>query len=232
MKNKIIISGLGCILAFFIFNCNSNNEELPLGTSMKMLGIDTSGNGENDSFGYYLLSKGNKRIVYQEIDKNGDRKSDEFIWVGSTNRRSSESKINEPVKVYEESDSNNDGSIDTIRWFLPNDFISMVMKDSNKDGYFETTVYYSFAKKPVRTEIDSNQDGFADIFIWSNRAEIDTNFDKLVDSIVLGDSPLELEGKAMERKDMKPVTSSNSWHSNPKLVPMEERAIIGSGYFY
>lgn len=204
---------------------------MPLGRPMKLMGVDTSGNGEKDSFAYMMLSKNNKRIIYQEIDKNGDRQSDEFIWVGSTPRRKQTDLLNEPVKVYEESDEDNNGIIDTIRWFLPNDYIALVQKDSNQDGYFETTEYYNFQKKIARIEIDSNEDGFSDIFIWKNRAEIDTNFDKKPDSFVTGESALELEEKAINRRDLKPLRESESYFSNPKLIRLEERSIIGSGLF-
>jgi hypothetical protein len=227
-KNFFILISLLVPIAIFV-QCGDSDRSLPAGSPMKVIGLDTSGNGQNDAFGYYLTTKGNRRVVYQEIDKNGDRRSDEFIWVGSTGRRPSNGILQEAVKVYEESDENNDGIIETIRWYLPNEYISMVFKDSDKDSYFETTQYYNFQKKPVRTEIDTNKDGFADIYIWSTRAEIDSDFDKIPDMIVLGNSPLELEDKAINRRETKTLVKTNSWFLNAKLIPETDRAIIGSG---
>lgn len=231
MKKISLIFSLLFISFLFTLNCGDSDRNLPAGAPVSIVGVDTSGNGQKDAFGYMLRSKGNTRIVYQELDKNGDRMSDEFIWVGSTSRRPKEAKLQEAVKVYEESDENNDGTIDTIRWFLPNEYISMILKDTDNDGYFETTEYFNYQKKPVRTEIDTNEDGLADIFIWSSRAEIDTDFDKTPDLIVYGNSKLELEEKAVNRKDTKPLNKATSYFINPKLIPFEERSIIGSGLF-
>ncbi len=228
---KVTIFTLLILLLGTIPSCNREKKKLPLGVPMKMMGVDTSGDGRKDSFGYFLLSEGNRRIVYQEIDKNGDGMSDEFIWVGSTTRRSSGQILNSPMKVYEESDENTNGQIDTIRWLLPNEYTAIELKDTDEDGYFETTLYYSYRKIPVRTEIDSNQDGFADIYIWSGRAEIDSDHDKKPDLYVTGDSNLELEEKAMRRRDTKPLSPGASWFFNPKLIPLESRSIIGSGTF-
>lgn len=226
-----MVQSLIIIFLFIFLSCKSEEKPLPIGTPMRILGVDTTGDGNKDSFGYYLLSKGNRRIVYQEIDKNGDGSADEFIWVGSSIQRQPNAILNEPIKVYEESDSNNNGKIDTIRWFLPNEYISMEIVDSDEDGFFETTIYYSYQKVPVRREIDSNKDGYADIYIWEGRAEIDSNFDKEPDLFVIGSSNLELEDKAINRRDTKPLPKSSSWFLNPKLIPLNQRAIIGSGTF-
>lgn len=228
---KTINSILFLSIFLLFFQCSKEEIPLRLGTPMKMMGIDTSGDGNKDSFGYYLLSKNNRRIVYQEMDKNADGQSDEFIWVGSSSSRKKGALLNEPVKVYEESDENNNGKIDTIRWYLPNEIISMELVDSDEDGYFETTNYYNFKKIIARREIDSNQDGYANIYIWNNRAEIDSDGDKIPDRIVLGKSALELEDKAVNDRDTKKMNPKESWFLNPRLIPLEERSIIGSGTF-
>lgn len=231
MKNFPKLSLVAIIAFAFVLHCSDTDRPLPLGTPMKMMGIDTSGDGNKDAFGYYLTSKNNRRVVYQEIDSNSDRQSDIFIWAGSSTRKKPDDTLSEAVKVYEESDENKNGIIDTIRWYLPNEYISLVMKDKDEDGYFEVTEYFNYQKVAVRTEIDTNKDGFADIYIWGDRAEIDSNFDKTPDLVVYGKSVLELEEKAMNKRDTKPLSASQSWFLNPKLIPIEQRSIIGSGVF-
>src|SRR5690554_775773 len=103
MKNFPKLSLVAIIAFAFVLHCSDTDRPLPLGTPMKMMGIDTSGDGNKDAFGYYLTSKNNRRVVYQEIDSNSDRQSDIFIWAGSSTRKKPDDTLSEAVKVYEES---------------------------------------------------------------------------------------------------------------------------------
>ena len=217
-------------LPFFLL-CKDKEVPLPFGIEMRMMSVDTAGQGKNDTNGYYLPEKDSYRVVYIEIDKNGDKSSDEFLWQGLAPFQKPEEKgVNNMVKVHEEVDENYDGKIDLIRWLLPNELIALVQKDSDNDGYFETTRYYNLKKRVVRREIDRGK-GFPTIFIFFDRAEIDTNGDKVVDTVVFGSSDLELEEKAVNLREAKPLKAEASFVLNPKLLPVEERPILGSGIF-
>jgi hypothetical protein len=213
----------------FTFNCKDKSLPLPFGAEIRIMPVDTIGKGNIDTNGYYIAEKDNYRVIYIEIDKNGNGSSDEFIWQGhATSQNPNEPAVRTMVKVHEEVDENNDGKVDLIRWLLPNELIALTQKDSNHDGYFETTQYYNLRKRIVRREIDTGK-GFPTIFIFSDRAEIDTNGDRIPDQVVLGTSDLMLEEKAMNLRDAKPLKADDSVFLNPKLLPQEERPILGSG---
>ncbi|WP_411822768.1 hypothetical protein [Leptospira sp. 'Mane'] len=221
-----------CLLTtvfLFLFQCKGTTLPLPFGTEMRIMPVDTAGTGKIDTNGYYLPEKDNYRVVYLEIDKNTDGSSDEFIWQGHSTVQEPGSPLRKMVKVHEEVDENYDGKVDLLRWMLPNEKIVMVQKDSDKDGFFETTQYYNFNNKVVRRELDTNKDGYADIFIFSDRAEVDSDGDRVPDLYVIGSSDLELEEKATNRRDTKPLKKDDSYLFNQKLLPMTERSIIGSG---
>ncbi len=199
---------------------------------MRIMPVDTTGKGSIDTNGYYIPEKDNYRILYIEIDKNGNGSSDEFIWQGlDTIQNPKNPAIKSMVKVHEEVDENNDGKIDLIRWMLPNDLIALSQKDSNHDGYFETTQFYNVKKRIVRREIDAKKKGTPSIFIFSDRAEIDSDGDKVPDLIVFGTSDLDLEEKATNLRETKPLKADASFVLNPKLLPQAERSILGSGMY-
>ena len=203
---------------------------LPFGAEMRIMPVDTAGKGSVDTNGYYIPEKGNYRVLYLEIDKNGNGSSDEFIWQGQATFQDPKSpELRSMVKVHEEVDENNDGKIDLIRWLLPNELIALSQKDSDHDGYFETTQYYNFKKRIVRREIDSKKKGYPTIFIFTDRAEIDTDGDKTPDKVVYGKSDLELEEKATNLRDAKSMKPNESVLFNPNLLNADDRPILGSG---
>ncbi|GBF48997.1 hypothetical protein LPTSP4_05040 [Leptospira ryugenii] len=217
-------------ILLFMTACSKNDKPLPFGSEMRMMPVDTANQGRNDTVGYYIPEKGNYRILYIEIDKDDNGSSDEFIWQGlSSVQQEANPNVKSMVKVHEEVDENNDGKIDLIRWLLPNELIGIAQKDSNHDSYFETTMFYNLKKQIVRKEIDAERKGFPTIFIFPDRAEIDSNYDRIPDLVVFGTSDLELEAKATGKKDTKPLAKSESRVLNQKLLPAEIRPIIGSG---
>ena len=150
---------------------------------------------------------------------------------GNCNKKPSKGyKFNTPVG-YKEVDTNTDGKVDVLKWYLPNEFIALSQHDKDKDGYFEATTYYNFKKLPVRTEVDTNFDGRADRIIWENRAELDTDFDGIPDSYIEAPTRLILEDSIERKAGIKPLEKAKSWFLNPILAPADYRAIIGSGYF-
>lgn len=218
-------------ILLFMTACSPKDKPLPFGSEMRMMPVDTANQGRTDTVGYYIPEKGNYRILYIEIDKDDNGSSDEFIWQGlSSVQNEANPHVKTMVKVHEEVDENNDGKIDVIKWLLPNELIGMVQKDSDRDDYFETTIYYNVKKQMVRREIDSTKKGFPNIFIFPDRAEIDSDLDRIPDLVVFGNSDLELEAKAMGNKDTKPLAKTDSRVLNPKLLPFEHRPIIGGGF--
>ena len=218
------------LITVSFFQCKDKSLPLPFGAEMRIMPVDTTGKGSIDTNGYYIPEKGSYRILYIEIDKNGNGSSDEFIWQGqATIQDPNTPNVRSMVKVHEEVDENNDGKIDLIRWLLPNELIALSQKDSDHDGYFETTQYYNLKKRIVRREIDNNKKGFPTIFIFSDRAEIDTDGDRNPDKVVFGNSDLELEEKATNLRDAKPIKPSESVLFNPNLLNPDDRPVLGSG---
>lgn len=217
------------LFSLFLLDCKDKSLPLPFGLEMRMMPVDTVGQGTIDTNGYYLPEKDNYRVIYIEIDKNGNGSSDEFIWQGqATYQKPDEKGLKTMVKVHEEVDENNDGKIDLIRWLLPNENIALTQRDTDHDGYFESTQFYNLKKRIVRREIDTGK-GFPTIFIFFDRAEIDTDGDRIPDRVVYGNSDLELEDKAVNLRESKTLKSESSYLLNPKLLPPEERPILGSG---
>ncbi len=218
------------LLTVSLFQCKDTSIPLPFGAEMRIMPVDTTGKGSIDTNGYYIPEKGNYRVLYIEIDKNGNGSSDEFIWQGhATFQDPKTPSVRTMMKVHEQVDENNDGKIDLIRWLLPNDLIAMTQKDSDHDGYFETTSHYNVRKKIVRREIDATKKGTPSIFIFSDRAEIDSDGDFIPDKVVFGGSDLELEEKATNLRETKPLLSKDSLLVHPELLNREERPILGSG---
>jgi hypothetical protein len=218
------------ILTVSFFQCKDTSLPLPFGAEMRIMPVDTTGRGSIDTNGYYIPEKGSYRVLYIEIDKNGNGSSDEFIWQGHAAYQDPQAPtVRTMMKVHEQVDENNDGKIDLIRWLLPNELIAMTQKDSNHDGYFETTQYYNIRKIIVRKEIDTNKKGSPNVFIFSDRAEVDTDGDHVPDQVVFGKSDLELEEKATNLRDAKPLTAKDSLLLNPGLLSVENRPILGSG---
>ncbi|MDZ4726648.1 MAG: hypothetical protein SH817_10855 [Leptospira sp.] len=212
-------------------HCKDKSIPLPFGAEIRMMPVDTTGHGSIDTTGYYIPEKGSYRVIYIEIDKNGNGSSDEMIWQGSATYQDPNTKdLKTMVKVHEEVDENHDGKIDLIRWMLPNDFIAISQKDSDHDGFFESTQYYNYKKIVVKREVDSKKQGFPTIFIYQDRAEIDSDSDKVPDLVVFGKSELELEEKATNLRDVKPLKKDASYFLNPKLLPLDARPIIGGNY--
>ncbi len=220
------------LLSFLLplFQCKDKAIPLPFGAEMRIMPVDTTGKGSIDTNGYYIPEKGSYRILYIEIDKNGNGSSDEFIWQGpAAYQDPSTPSVKTMMKVHEQVDENNDGKIDLIRWLLPNDLIAMTQKDSNHDGYFETTSYYNISKGIVRRELDLEKKGSPSIFIFGDRAEIDTDGNRVPDKVVFGTSNLELEEKASSLREAKPLLEKDSLTLHPNLLKSSERAILGSG---
>ncbi|MBE7411751.1 MAG: hypothetical protein L6Q54_04990 [Leptospiraceae bacterium] len=226
-------------LQFIVFvlvvavSCNkdTSRKNLKFGLPVEQMKVDTTGDGVMDTWGYYLNDPGNIRIIYEEIDKNLDGFSDELIWAGSAVFTPKDRAEKEVVKVHEEVDTDYDGKVDTIKWLLPNDFYALAQSDTDRDGYFETTSYYSFKKNIVRKEKDTNKDGKPDVILWETRGEIDTDFDSTPDKFVIAKSNLELEEIVKDKTKHQSLSEKNSWFLNQNLVPENERSIIGSGYF-
>jgi antitoxin component YwqK of YwqJK toxin-antitoxin module len=198
---------------------------------MKIQDVDTNSDSKIDTKGYYLDDSGNFRLIYNESDNNLDGISDFFVWMGSSPAPKKEVAIKDVVKVHEEEDSDFDGKIDILKWYLPNELIALTQVDKDKDGYFETTNYFNFKKQIVRTEIDTDFDGRADVYLWDNRAEIDTDKDGIPDKFTTAPSKLLLQDKLEKKIDLNNLNKSNSWLLYPNQAPIEQRAIIGSGYF-
>lgn len=213
----------------FLFVQCEKSLPLPFGADMRKIPVDSASNGKIDSMGYYIPESENYRLLYIEIDKDGNGSSDEFIWQGVAPVQTPDTPVKNMIKVHEQVDENNDGKIDLIRWLLPNEIISMVQKDSDRDGYFETVLYYNLKKKVVRRELDPNKKGKPSIFIFFDRAEIDSNEDGYPDLVVYGNSELELEEKAVNKRDTKPLRKEDSFLLNPSKLPVTERPLIGSG---
>ena len=232
MTNKILILIIILTITIFCKKENTNKKShLKFGTELKMILVDTNKDDKKDAYGYYINDPGYLRLIYEEIDKNLDGISDVLMWSGLHTATPPGRPEQEMVKVHEEEDTNFDGKIDVIRWMLPNDYPALAHKDSDNDGYFETTSYYNFQKNTVRTEIDTNFDGTADMILWNKRAELDLDFDKTMDNYLVGESSLSVEEKAKHKKDLLPLKKENSWFHNPILAPKENRPIIGSGYY-
>lgn len=223
---------IAIVLAFC--NCNKSNQKgLKFGAPVKMWHVDTTGDGVADTWGYFINEPGNFRPIYEEIDKNLDGHSDEFIWAGSAVYSPKNRPEREVVKVHEESDQNNDGKIDTIKWLLPNEFFAMGQLDEDNDGFFETTTYYNIKKQIVRKEKDTDHNGKPDVILWTMipRVEVDSNSDGIPDKFKTAKSNLELESVKKDSVGLLPLAKSDSWYLNQNKVPQENRALIGSGMF-
>jgi hypothetical protein len=220
------------LLLLIFFSCSKDKPPTSLnqfGLDMSSQAEDTNGDKKPDAIGYYIEDSKSARIVYQELDKNADGLSDSRIWTGMSSASPPNQKAKVVVKVHEEEDTNLDGNIDTLRWMLPNNYVALEQVDKDKDGYFETTVYYNFKKEPVRTEKDTNFDGKPDIVIWKGRAELDSDFDGVFDKHVLGESNLALEAAIEKKEGLLPLKKEESWFMNRKLVPEQNQAMIGGG---
>lgn len=227
----IVISFSFFLFTSFILTCSPKPKKpFPFGSSIESKKVDTTGDGKIDTQGYYMNDAGNYRLLYNEVDRNLDGFSDFMLWVGSSTSQKQEGQVKEVVKVHEEEDDDYDGKVDTLRWYLPNDLIALTQNDDDKDGYFETTIYYNFKKLPIRTEVDTNSDGRADRIIWNTRAEIDTDFDGFPDSYLEAPTKVKLLSNIDRKIDIKPLEKSKSWFLNPSLIPVDYKAIIGSGY--
>ncbi|MCZ8342800.1 MAG: hypothetical protein O9301_07195 [Leptospira sp.] len=216
------------LFPLFLVQCEKTLP-LPFGAEMRKIPVDSASNGKIDSMGYYIPESENYRILYIEIDKDGNGSSDEFIWQGVATLQDPKSPVKNMQKVHEQVDENNDGKIDLIRWLLPNEIIAMVQKDSDRDGYFESVFYYNLKKKVVRRELDPNKKGKPSIFIFFDRAEIDSDEDGYPDLVVYGKSELELEEKAVNKRETKPLKKEDSLLLNPSKLPQTERPLLGSG---
>lgn len=234
--NKVFI----ILIILFLISCKKNEKSFKFNNNLKTSEIDTNDDKKIDTKGFYFEEPSFIRLVFNEMDSNLDGFSDLFIWVGSHTAPKKDSQMRDVVKVHEEIDEDFDGKIDQIKWLLPNEFIALVQKDRDKDGYFETTEYYNFKKSAVRTEIDTDFNGRADIFYWSARAEIDDDSDGIPEYITQAPTLLILEDRIIKFKSAKPeeklkmlefkkLNSKESWLLNPELVPKDQKAIIGSG---
>ncbi len=226
MKYFLLLS----LILFSIICKDKEKKNFKFTTNIKVSEVDTNDDKKIDSRGYYMDDPGNFRFIYTEVDKNLDGFSDYMVWLGSSSAPKLNMQIKDAIKVHEEEDEDFDGKIDAIKWFLPNEYISLVQRDKNKDGYFETTVYYNFAKIPVRTEIDTNFDGRADQILWETRAELDTDFDGVPDKFLTASTKLILEDLIAKKIEMKSLNKKDSWLLNQSLIPAEYKSIIGSGY--
>lgn len=230
MTKQFTIILVVCLIAFT--NCDKKqSKNFKFGTNISSKDVDTNNDGKIDTKGYYMDDAGNYRLIYNELDRNVDGFSDLMIWVGSSAAPRKDAQVKDIVKVHEEEDEDYDGKIDTLRWYLPNEFVALSQHDTDKDGYFESTKYYNFNKVEVRTEKDTNFDGRADIVSWLSRAELDTNFDGIPDTFTEAPTKLILNDKIERKVDLRPLDKSKSWFLNPTLIPLEERSIIGSGFF-
>lgn len=221
------------IIAFGISVCSEKPKvkNYQYGLPMKQMDFDTDKNNKKETMSYYIDDPGNFRTVYGEMDMDNDGASEIMFWTGLQTASPPGQAEKAFTKVHEEEDTNKNGKVDILRWMLPNQFIALAQVDSNEDGYFETTQYFNFKKNVVRTEIDSNFDGKSDIYFWKNRGEADTDFDGIPDAFIVLTSELELKEKIKLKKDLKPLKKEDSWFYNQSLIPQDERAIIGSGYF-
>lgn len=219
-----------CLFSFLFLVCSKKNKTFQFGSPFESQKVDSNGDGKIDTQGYYINDEGNFRLLYNEVDRNLDGLSDFMLWVGSSGSPKKDSDTKEIVKIHEEEDDDYDGKIDILRWYLPNDLIALTQNDEDKDGYFETTIYYNFKKLPIRTEVDTNSDGRADKIIWNTRAEIDTDFDGFPDSYTEAPTKVKLLDNIQRKLDIKPLEKSKSWFLNPSLIPVDYKAIIGSGY--
>lgn len=227
------ISSIFLILFILLhLDCSKKpTKNLKFSTPVEHKDVDTNADGKIDTKGYYMDDAGNIRLFYNELDRNLDGFTDMMLWVGSSSAPKKDAVVKDVVKVHEEEDEDYDGKVDVLKWYLPNEFIALSQHDKDKDGYFETTVYYNFKKIPVRTEVDTNFDGRADRILWSMRAELDTNFDGIPDTYTEAPTKLILEDKIERKVDLRPLDKSKSWFLNPSLSPVDSKAIIGSGYF-
>lgn len=221
-------------IAILLIHCSPENssqkgEHYQFGLPMKQKKVDSDQDEKIDSIGYYLDDPGNYRVVYQEIDRDRNNTSDTFLWVGLSPTTDKKKPVRKVVKVHEEEDTNLNGKIDTLRWMLPNDFIALSQEDRDNDGYFETTVYYNFKKKPVRYEKDTNFDGKADFVYWQTRVEIDSNQDQIFDKFKTTTSIEQAQNATKEDKQLQPLSKAQSWFHNRKLIPATYASIIGSG---
>ncbi len=235
MKKILLI-----ILVLVIANCKKNEKNYKFTSKINTSEIDTNDDKKVDTKGFYFEEPNFIRLVFNEMDSNLDGFSDLFIWVGSHTAPKKDSQMRDVVKVHEEIDDDFDGKIDQIKWLLPNEFIALVQKDRDKDGYFETTEYFNFKKTSVRTEIDTDFNGRADIFYWSVRAEIDDDSDGIPEYVTLAPTLLILEDRITKFKsstveekvkmlEFKKLNPQDSWLLNPSLIPPDQKAIIGSG---
>lgn len=231
MKVKICFLIVLFLFISFCKKSSDTNKIYQSGVEMKVKPEDTNGDGKNDSWGYYLNDPGNYRIVYIEVDKNGDGTSDNLIWTGLHPASPKGRAEKEIVKVHEEEDTTGNGVIDTLYWMLPNKIISLSQVDSDGDGYFETTNYFNFQKQIVRTEKDTNFDGKPDQFYWLMRVEVDSDFDGKPDKYATADTKKQLEQIAKTKKELLPLKEEFSWFLHKEKIPQQERAIIGSGYY-
>jgi hypothetical protein len=248
LKNIFLI-----LFLILLINCKKNEKNYKFNNPVKISELDTNDDKKIDTRGFYFEEPNFLRLFFNEMDTNLDGFSDYFLWVGSHTAPKKDSPMREVVKVHEEIDSDFDGKIDEIKWFLPNEFIALVQKDKNKDGYFETTEYYNFKKAPARLEMDTASpdptnkellrfDGRSDVFYWqgSGRVEIDDDYDGIPELVTIASSILILEDKIQKLKsatpeekskltDFKKLNVKDSWLLFPNLVPLDQKAIIGSG---
>lgn len=230
--NKQLISILILFSLFIFISCDKKStKSFKFGTKLEFKDVDTNNDGKIDTKGYYLDDAGNYRLVYNELDRNLDGYTDLMIWVGSSAAPKKDAQVKDIVKLHEEEDEDYDGKVDHMRWYLPNELVALSQHDQDKDGYFESTKYYNYRKVEVRTETDTNFDGRADTIYWEARAELDTNFDGIPDAYTEAPTKLILNDKVTRKIDLKPLDKSKSWFLNPTLIPLEERSIIGSGFF-
>ncbi len=191
-------------------------------SDIKKSSLDIDKDGNPDHYSYTLREFGIMNMLLVDTDLDGE--IDDLNWVKG-NRK-------EPFKamlLYSENIKK--GSKSRI-WYGPGNIKMIGQDDLDKDGVFETVVYYNrFAKPKVlqriiaRFETDADGNGRPDVWIYpERRVEIDSNGDGMPEIYSISKEEImnnyRLLTKKMNKADMtgKPLSKSRSWALHPELI--------------
>jgi len=176
-------------------------------------------------------------MIMLMVDNNGDGKPDEFNWVMGNLRDVQKSQL-----LYNETML---PELRTRTWYGPGNIKMIAQEDMDKNGAFETTVYYNEnARKGVqfgkvaRFESDTNGDGKPDVWAYPVvRMEMDKNFDGVPDAITTNQKDIQNnlvmieKGVKLEKFAGWPLAPTGSWALHPELIDRKEnKAMIPYTY--
>lgn len=191
--------------------------------------------GRNDYIALSLKDYGIMFMILSDTDQDGI--IDDFTWVLGSQSSPESSAI-----LYSESTRSDSPS---RIWYGPGNIKILAREDLNKDGVFETVVYYnetavskSSGGIVARFETDMDGDGRPDTWTYpGRRMEIDANGDGRPDLYSEDKTVLtknyDVLVKSMKKDALQglPLAEANSWALNPNLITEKQyQAIIPKTY--